>query len=139
MPIQARRRRLLPACSIGRSGSGTHGRCGCTTISSGCGATIRCLGCRAPAASTARSSANSFFFLGFSGPAAGDRLLFVNLGLAFAPPVLAEPLVAPPAGKCWRLLWSSEAPAYGGSGIREAESAGLWHISGHCAIVVTSE
>ena len=82
---------------------------------------------------------DEIFVLRFFGQDAGDRLLFVNLGLAFAPPVLAEPLVAPPAGKCWRLLWSSEDPAYGGSGIREPEIEGLWHISGHCAIVVTSE
>jgi maltooligosyltrehalose trehalohydrolase len=45
-----------------------------------------------------------------------DRLLIVNLGadlnLVHAP----EPLLAPPVGKQWQLLWSSEDPAYGGSG-----------------------
>jgi len=45
-----------------------------------------------------------------------DRLLVVNLGPTWASPVTAEPLIAPPAGTGWRLVWSSEAPRYGGHG-----------------------
>src|SRR5262249_25705014 len=46
----------------------------------------------------------------------GDRLLVLDLGtdleLARAP----EPLLAPPAGCRWRMIWSSEDPRYGGRG-----------------------
>src|SRR5205823_5888657 len=46
----------------------------------------------------------------------GDRLLLVNLGrdLHFDP--APEPLLAPPAGTRWHILWSSEHPRYGGQG-----------------------
>jgi maltooligosyltrehalose trehalohydrolase len=45
-----------------------------------------------------------------------DRLLLVNLGPTLAQASVPEPLIAPPRGARWRLLWSSEAPAYGGHG-----------------------
>jgi len=45
-----------------------------------------------------------------------DRLLLVNLGPTFAQGAVPEPLIAAPAGTTWRLLWSSEDPAYGGHG-----------------------
>jgi maltooligosyltrehalose trehalohydrolase len=44
-------------------------------------------------------------------------LLVVNLGSDRDVATLASPLVAPPAGGDWRLHWSSEAVAYGGSGV----------------------
>ena len=46
----------------------------------------------------------------------GDRLLVVNLDcdLDFTP--AREPLIAPPFESTWRLVWSSEAPEYGGQG-----------------------
>ena len=46
----------------------------------------------------------------------GDRLLLVNLGFTFTQASVPEPLIAPPRGAAWRLLWSSEAPTYGGHG-----------------------
>src|SRR3954468_7790475 len=54
------------------------------------------------------------FFADDSGES--DRLLLVNLGrdLTLAP--MPEPLLAPPEDRAWRILWSSEAPSYGGSG-----------------------
>jgi maltooligosyltrehalose trehalohydrolase len=45
-----------------------------------------------------------------------DRLLLVNLGPTFGRAVLPEPLLAPPEGAGWRVLWSSEDPRYGGHG-----------------------
>jgi maltooligosyltrehalose trehalohydrolase len=45
-----------------------------------------------------------------------DRLVLVNLGPTFAHPVTPEPLLAPPAGTGWRVVWSSEDPRYGGHG-----------------------
>jgi maltooligosyltrehalose trehalohydrolase len=46
-----------------------------------------------------------------------DRLLLVNLGADLEMAALAEPLLAPPAGRRWSLVWSSEDPAYGGAGL----------------------
>jgi maltooligosyltrehalose trehalohydrolase len=68
-----------------------------------------------------------------------DRLLVVNFGhdLAFDP--APEPLLAPPAGQLWRVLWCSEDPAYGGSGARPPESDGRWTIQGHAATVMMPE
>jgi maltooligosyltrehalose trehalohydrolase len=84
------------------------------------------------------------FILRFYAPAAsissemaGDRLLLVNLGrdLPLAGP--AEPLLAPPLGGRWEPLWSSEAPAYGGSGAPPAEDAdGSWRIPGQAAMLL---
>lgn len=66
-----------------------------------------------------------------------DRLLIMNLGrdrhLSPAP----EPLLAPPDGARWGLLWSSEDPRYGGSGTPdpEPEEHG-WQIPGHAALLL---
>ncbi len=70
--------------------------------------------------------------------ATDDRLLLVNYG-ADQPLVPApEPLLAPPAGRRWRLIWSSEDVRYGGRGTPpvETEQEG-WRVPGHCAIVMT--
>jgi maltooligosyltrehalose trehalohydrolase len=45
-----------------------------------------------------------------------DRLLIVNLGRDLLLHSPNEPLLAPPPGRRWQLLWSSESPQYGGSG-----------------------
>jgi maltooligosyltrehalose trehalohydrolase len=47
---------------------------------------------------------------------AGDRILLVNLGATFSRDAVPEPLIAPPPGRAWRLVWSSEHPRYGGHG-----------------------
>jgi maltooligosyltrehalose trehalohydrolase len=47
---------------------------------------------------------------------AEDRLLIVNLGAELRLGSLAEPLLAPPAARRWRTLWSSDDPRYGGEG-----------------------
>jgi maltooligosyltrehalose trehalohydrolase len=68
-------------------------------------------------------------------PRADDRLLCLNLGrdLTLAP--VAEPLLAPPAGARWSLLWSSEAVRYGGAGAAELDPAAGWFLPGHAAVV----
>ncbi|HJZ15489.1 MAG TPA: hypothetical protein VJ251_08565, partial [Stellaceae bacterium] len=48
-----------------------------------------------------------------------------------------EPLLAPIEGQAWRLLWSSEAPVYGGSGGPAQDAVGDWLISGQSATVLT--
>jgi maltooligosyltrehalose trehalohydrolase len=65
-----------------------------------------------------------------------DRLLIVNLGRAFAPRSLPEPLLAPPMERRWALLWSSEAVRYGGPGEVPLESAAGWQIPAEAAVAL---
>jgi maltooligosyltrehalose trehalohydrolase len=76
------------------------------------------------------------FVLRFFAPDADDRLLIVNLGSSLALDVMPEPLLAPPAGREWRLRWSSEDPAYGGSGTPHlATTMEGWRLPGGSAMV----
>ncbi len=45
-----------------------------------------------------------------------DRLLLVNFGDHQVLHPASEPLLAPPSGKKWEVIWTSESPGYGGSG-----------------------
>ena len=76
------------------------------------------------------------FVLRFFGEAGEDRLLVVNLGTELHLTVVAEPLVAPPPGKRWKKLWSSEEPAYGGSGMPPVERNENWVLAGQSAAVL---
>ena len=76
--------------------------------------------------------------LRYFGKERGDRLLIVNLGIDQVLDHVAEPLLAPLEDRPWRLLWSSEAPAYGGAGVPEPIAEGVWRIAGHAAIVLAS-
>jgi maltooligosyltrehalose trehalohydrolase len=65
-----------------------------------------------------------------------DRLLIVNLGPTLHPEPIPEPLLAPPPERRWRLLWSSEAPEYGGSGTPEVETSdGRWSIPARSCVL----
>lgn len=77
--------------------------------------------------------AGAAFVLRFFNDNDGDRLLLVNLGpqLDFRP--APEPLLAPPAGFGWELLWSSEDARYGGSGARAREDNGGWCVPAESA------
>ena len=77
--------------------------------------------------------------LRFFGGADGDRLLLLNLGRDARMESPAEPLLAPPLGTEWRLLWSSETPLYGGCGTPAIESEDGWHVPAHAAVVLRSE
>jgi len=68
------------------------------------------------------------FVLRFFGQEAGDRLLLVNLGRDLHLDPAPEPLLAPPEGCMWELLWSTEAPCYGGCGTPPVESDENWRI-----------
>jgi maltooligosyltrehalose trehalohydrolase len=66
-----------------------------------------------------------------------DRLLIVNLGRDLHLSPAPEPLLAPPAGCRWEILWSSESPLYGGSGTPEPDREGEgWHLRGRAALVL---
>ena len=69
----------------------------------------------------------------------GDRLLVVNLDcdLDFTP--AREPLIAPPYGQQWRLVWSSEAPEYGGQGTPPLKTDAPWLVPGGCALFFVPE
>ncbi len=72
------------------------------------------------------------------GDAGEDRLMLVNLGTDLHLKVAAEPLLAAPDGRRWRLLWSSEDPRYGGCGTPEPETEEHnWRLPAHSAIVMT--
>lgn len=79
--------------------------------------------------------ATEAFLLRFFGDSGDDRLMLVNLGRDQILSPVAEPLLAPPEGKDWRILWSSENPIYGGSGTGLLDTQN-WHVPGHAAIVL---
>jgi maltooligosyltrehalose trehalohydrolase len=76
------------------------------------------------------------FVLRFFGADWHDRLLMMNLGRDLNLSPAPEPLLAAPANKYWEILWSSEDPRYGGSGIAPLEAKDYWHIPGHAAVVL---
>jgi maltooligosyltrehalose trehalohydrolase len=76
------------------------------------------------------------FLLRFFGSRGEDRLLLVNLGTDLRLDPAPEPLLAPPEGRVWELLWSSEHPAYGGSGTAPVDGPEGWRIPGHAAVVL---
>lgn len=79
------------------------------------------------------------FVLRYFGADDDDRLLLVNLGLDLHLRPAPEPLLAPPRGKRWRVLWSSEHPQYGGRGTPHPEGEENWQLAGHAAIVLCPE
>jgi maltooligosyltrehalose trehalohydrolase len=68
-----------------------------------------------------------------------ERLIVVNLGPDIVAASFAEPLVAPPGGAVWSIQWSSEHPAYGGTGTPAVAGDAGWRIPGHAAVVLRPE
>ena len=67
-----------------------------------------------------------------------DRLLLVNFGADLHLDPLPEPLLAPPQGLRWSLLWSSEHPDYGGTGTVSPERPDGWRVRGHGALLLAA-
>jgi maltooligosyltrehalose trehalohydrolase len=65
-----------------------------------------------------------------------DRLIVVNLGLDRLLVPTAEPLLAPPRGCRWSLLWSSENPRYGGDGAQSPETDEGWRLRGEATVLL---
>jgi maltooligosyltrehalose trehalohydrolase len=76
------------------------------------------------------------FVLRFFDRDGDDRLLVVNLGPDLGLNPAPEPLLAPPPGKVWRTVWSSEAYAYGGTGTPPLETKNNWCIPAEAAVVL---
>ncbi len=79
---------------------------------------------------------DEIFLLRYFGRAGEDLLLIVNLGDDEVFETVPEPLIAPVAGRDWRLKWSSEDLAYGGGGAPAPVSGGVWRVPGRAALVV---
>ena len=60
----------------------------------------------------------------------------MNPGNAVTLDPVTEPLLAPPDGLRWRLVWSSESVDYGGSGTAEVETDGGWQLPAECTVVM---
>ena len=76
------------------------------------------------------------FVLRYFGPEQRDRLIVVNIGRDLHLDPAPEPLLAPPEGSRWRILWSSEDPKYNGSGTAPLDSEENWWIPGSAAVVL---
>jgi maltooligosyltrehalose trehalohydrolase len=82
---------------------------------------------------------DDLWVLRYFGEAGGDRVVIVNLGIDRCFDEVPEPLLAPPDGSGWCLLWSSEDPRYGGTGIPDPITDGVVRRSaGRAAIVLAS-
>jgi maltooligosyltrehalose trehalohydrolase len=77
------------------------------------------------------------FVLRFFGENGDDRLLLVNFGRDLRLDPAPEPLLAPPEGHLWDVIWSSEAPAYGGCSTAPLDTADNWRIPGNAAVVMS--
>ena len=78
------------------------------------------------------------FCVRFFGADGDDRLLLVNLGLTHTLAAAPEPLLAPPPGRGWNILWSSEDPKYGGDGTLALTADRPWPLYGHAALLLTA-
>jgi maltooligosyltrehalose trehalohydrolase len=76
------------------------------------------------------------FVLRFFGTEGDDRLLVVNLGVDEHLTPAPEPLLAPPEGRLWTVLWSSEAQDYGGGGTFPPDSVDGWRLPAEAAILL---
>ena len=80
---------------------------------------------------------NESFLMRFFGDAGDDRLLLVNLGRQASYSPAPEPLLAPPDGCVWQVLWSSEDVCYGGGGTPVVETEHGWDLPAHSAILMS--
>jgi maltooligosyltrehalose trehalohydrolase len=73
-----------------------------------------------------------------AGSANADRLVIVNFGRQLAYWPCPQPLLAPPVGQSWKLIWSSEHVRYGGRGVPAVETDHGWHIPAEAAVVLAA-
>jgi maltooligosyltrehalose trehalohydrolase len=78
------------------------------------------------------------FALRYAGLHSDDRLVLVNLGRDLVWTTSAYPLLAPPYGADWKLMFSTGDPKYGGPGVAAVDMR-EWHLPGHAALVLRPE
>jgi maltooligosyltrehalose trehalohydrolase len=76
------------------------------------------------------------FLLRFLSDDEATRLAIVNFGRDLRRESIGQPLIAPPSGARWSILWSSEDPRYGGNGTPPLDTPEGWHIPGETAVVL---
>ncbi len=76
------------------------------------------------------------FVLRYFGDGEDVRLLMINFGVDFNLTPAPDPLLAPPAGTKWEILWSSESYRYGGGGTPPLTPNSSWKLLGHAAVVL---
>jgi maltooligosyltrehalose trehalohydrolase len=76
------------------------------------------------------------FVLRYFGDVGDDRLLLVNFGTDLHLDPAPEPLLAPPEGKRWEVVWSSEDWRYGGCCTVPPDAEENWCAPGHAALVL---
>ena len=74
------------------------------------------------------------FVLRLFNAAHGDRLLIVNLETDLDMRTAPEPLLAPPQGKRWQMVFSTDDQKYGGLGVYSPEGEDGWRIPGRAAV-----
>ncbi len=79
------------------------------------------------------------FIIRYFGEEEDTRLLLINFGVDLCLSPAPEPLLAAPAGTQWEILWSSENPRYGGSGMPPLTTNQHWQVLGHSAVVLIPE
>jgi maltooligosyltrehalose trehalohydrolase len=68
-----------------------------------------------------------------------ERLILVNLGRSTTLR-MNHPLLAPAGRQVqWTMIWCSERPVYGGSGVAPLPPEGLWTLQANCAWVFRAE
>lgn len=75
------------------------------------------------------------FVVRYAGKDGDDRLLLLNLGADYDYRPAPEPLLAPPEGRTWSLLWSSDEPRYGGPGVVNPLSEEGWRLQAESAVL----
>jgi len=65
-----------------------------------------------------------------------DRLLLVNFGESHVLHPASEPLLAPPEGCRWEILWTSESPRYGATDSGAVTTSEPWALPPESAVVL---
>ncbi len=78
----------------------------------------------------------SFILRYFSDDRKDDRLLVVNFGERRELNPIPEPLLAPPLGLEWEILWSSESARYGGSGTAAVATQDNWTLPAEATVAL---
>lgn len=78
------------------------------------------------------------FLLRFFNVAHGDRLLLVSLDADLHLNSAPEPLLAPPLGSHWEVLFHTDDQKYGGLGAYSPEASDGWRVPGRAAVALKS-